>query len=102
MNTSASDLDAARAKSVAVTDDWLTCELVDGRSIRVPLQWYPRLSHGSPAEQSNWELIANGRGVRWPDLDEDISIESLLLGERSNESSQSFSRWLRNRTKPSR
>ena len=98
MNSSASDIDAAQAKSVVVTDEWLTCELLDGRSIRVPLHWYPRLANGSSAEKLNWTLIARGRGIRWPDLDEDISVESLLLGQPSGESAESFSHWLESRS----
>ncbi|MFY7921002.1 MAG: DUF2442 domain-containing protein, partial [Gemmatimonas sp.] len=69
-------------------------DLADGRSIAVPLAWYPRLAHGTPAERSNWRLIGRGEGVHWPDLDEDISVENLLSGARSGESQRSFKEWI--------
>ncbi len=87
----------AIAQSVRVTEDTLTVDLVDGRSISVPLAWFPRLSHGSPSERRNWSLIGGGEGIHWPDLDEDISVESLLAGRRSGESKSSFGRWLASR-----
>ena len=73
-----SDLAEARAQRVSVTEDTLTVELVDGRTVSVPITWYPRLAHGSPAERENWRLIGEGEGIHWPDLDEDISVEGLL------------------------
>jgi hypothetical protein len=82
------------AKTIRVTDERLVVELTDGREISVPLAWYPRLAHGTPEEWRRWELIGRGIGIHWPDLDEDISIESLLAGWRSSESEQSFQRWL--------
>jgi hypothetical protein len=66
--------------SVAVTDERLTVELDDGRSIAVPLQWYPRLVHASPQERDNWQLLGDGYAIEWPDLDEHIRIEGLLAG----------------------
>jgi len=63
----------------------------------VPLAWYPRLSHGSEAERTNWRLVGQGEGIHWPDLDEDISIESLLAGRASGESQSSLEQWLRSR-----
>jgi len=82
-----------------VTDDTLSVDLDDGRTISVPLAWYPRLWHGKPDERQNWRLIGDGAGIRWPDLDEDISINGLLLGKRSGESQRSLSRWLERRIK---
>ncbi len=99
MNSSASDIQPPRAKSVNVTEDAVTLELTDGRKICAPLAWYPRLAHGSPAERSNWELTGRGQGVHWPDLDEDISVESLLGGRPSGESPSSLSRWLAQRSR---
>ncbi|MCY3764862.1 MAG: DUF2442 domain-containing protein [Gemmatimonadetes bacterium] len=85
---------AARAADIVVTDDSLTVNFVDGRSISVPLAWYPRLVHGTRRERANWRIIGNGEGLHWPDLDEDLSVEGLLLGRPSGESQRSFQRWL--------
>lgn len=86
-----------KAEGVAVTDDHLSVELSDGRTIVVPLSWYPRLERGTLAERNNWKLIGNAQGIHWPDLDEDISVENLLQGSPSGESNESFLRWLSNR-----
>ena len=67
---------------VQVTDDTLTVNLADGRTVSVPVEWYPRLAHGTGEEQRNWRLIGRGAGINWPDLDEDISLDNLLLGSR--------------------
>jgi hypothetical protein len=88
---------SAMAQAVAVSDDTLTVDLVDGRSVSVPIGWYPRLSHGSTDERANWRLVGRGEGIRWPDLDEDISVESLLAGRASGESQSSLEQWLRSR-----
>jgi hypothetical protein len=72
--------------------------LSDGRSISVPLTWYPRLLHGTLEERNNWRLIGNAEGIHWPDLDEDISVENLLRGQPSGESEGSFRKWLEHRT----
>jgi hypothetical protein len=85
------------ARAVRVTDDRLVVELTDGREISVPLEWYPRLVHGSRDERANWDLIGRGDGIHWPDLDEDISVEGLLSGRRSGESAPSLARWLESR-----
>lgn len=81
------------ARSVKVTDEALTVDLDDGRTISVPLEWYPRLCHASQSERNNWDVTV-GIHIHWPDLDEDISVEGLLKGHRSSESEQSFKRWL--------
>ena len=99
MSTSPSpiEISQARAQHVSLTDDALVVELVDGRIITVPLTWYPRLAHGTPAERANWRLIGEGEGIHWPDVDEDISVEVLLAGRRSGETQASLRRWLENR-----
>jgi len=87
-----------RAQTLVVTEDSLIVDLSDGRSITVPLAWYPRLVNGTPEERNNWRWIGDGEGIHWPDLDEDISVENLLLGKASGESEDSFRRWLEKRT----
>ncbi len=82
------------AIKVAATDDTLTAELSDGRTISVPLAWYPRLLDATPGERDNLQLIGSGVGIHWPDLDEDVSVENLLMGQPSGESAASFQRWL--------
>lgn len=82
---------------VRVTDDKLLVDLADGRSLAVPLAWYPRLLHGSTTERQNWRLLGGGYAVEWPDLDEHIGVEGLLAGRRSGESEKSFQRWLASR-----
>ena len=77
----------------------MTVRLDDGRALSIPLAWYPRLLHGTPAERANFELIGDGEGIHWPELDEDISVEGLLAGRRSAESDQSLSQWLERRSK---
>ena len=92
MNSSPIELKISRAKDVAVTQDALTVDLDDGRTISVPLAWYPRLLHGNSEERGHWRLIGMGEGVHWPDLDEDINIENLLAGKPSSESQRSLKR----------
>ena len=88
---------AAAAVEISATD--LTVHLADGRSLTVPLGWYPRLAHGTPEERANWTLIGDGYAIEWPDLDEHIGIDGLLAGRRSAESEQSLGRWLSQRGK---
>jgi Protein of unknown function (DUF2442) len=99
MSTSGAELREALtlSVSVSVSDDALVAELADGRTITVPLAWFPRLAHGTSAERANWRLIAGGEGIHWPDLDEDVSVESLLAGRRSGETQESLRRWLQRR-----
>jgi len=87
-----------RAFFVEVSDDSLSIDLEDGRSITVPLAWFPRLLNGTPEERSNWKLIGKGEGIHWPELDEDISVENLLKGLPSGESQSSFKKWLSSRS----
>ena len=82
------------AIGIDVSDDTLTVDLSDGRTIAVPIDWFPRLVHATQDERDNWRLIGSGEGIHWPDLDEDISVEGLLAGRKSGESRSSFSRWL--------
>ena len=94
MNTSAVEIYVPYAQNVTVTEDTLCVELNDGRSISVPLAWFPRLLHATIKERNNWRLIGRGHGIHWEDIDEDISVEGLLAGRPSGESQSSFKKWL--------
>lgn len=87
----------AEIDGVQVTEDELVVELTDGRVIAAPLLWFPRLSYGTAEERSNF--VVARMGIHWPDLDEDISIETLLLGRGLGERPESFQRWLEARGK---
>jgi len=100
MNTSSPVAEVAAARQVRVTNEALIVELEDGRVVSVPLEWYPRLAEGTAAERRRWELIGPGIGMHWPDLDEDISVEAVLLGQASNESAASLRRWRAARQRP--
>ena len=82
-----------RAVSVEITEDTLTISLVDGRIVSVPISWYPRLSNALPEHRAVWEFIGGGHGIHWPELDEDISVENVLLGQPSGEGARSFAKW---------
>jgi hypothetical protein len=82
---------------VECSEDSLIVHLDDGRSISIPIAWYPRLLHGTLAERNKYELIGDGEGIHWPDLDEDLSVEGLLAGRRSAESDKSLAKWLAKR-----
>lgn len=97
MSISTIDIQNLKAISVDVTEDSLSVDLEDGRTITVPISWFPRLVHGSSSERQNHKLIGRGSGIHWPELDEDISIENLLFGKPSGESQTSFKRWLESR-----
>jgi Protein of unknown function (DUF2442) len=97
MTTSPIEHWPAVAQEVQVSADTLTVDLTDGRSIAVPLAWYPRLANGTVAERSHWRFVGRGEGIHWPDLDEDISVDNLLTGARSGESQRSFKQWLESR-----
>lgn len=90
-------LSLPRAIKVTVTDDTLSVDFEDGRTISVPIGWYPRLAHGTPAERANIQIAGADFGFHWPDLDEDLGVEGLLLGKWSTESPASFERWLQKR-----
>ena len=84
-------------QQLAITDETLTVDLSDGRTISVPLAWYPRLQHGSTEERNDYRIIADGNGIHWNQLDEDISVRNLIIGQPSGESQTSFQRWLNDR-----
>jgi hypothetical protein len=86
------------ARGVTVSEEALSVDLADSRTITVPLAWFPRLAHGSAAERVQWYFIGVGMGIHWPDLDEDISVASLLAGRKSGESQASLRRWLEERS----
>ena len=69
-----------RVKSVRCTEDTLSVDLLDGRTITVPLAWYPRLLHAAEAQRKNWQIAGGGYGIYWEDIDEDLSTEGLLRG----------------------
>jgi hypothetical protein len=83
--------------NVIINDDTLSVDLEDGRTISVPIGWYPRLAYATPAERAHFQISGAGYGIHWPDLDEDIGVEGLLLGKKSTESPASFERWLQKR-----
>lgn len=87
------------AVQVKINEEKLIVDLADGRSIVVPLKWYPRLKVGSQNERENWQLLGDGYAIEWPDLDEHIGFEGLLAGKRSGESRKSFQGWLAKRQK---
>lgn len=90
-------LEIPTIQAIEVTDDTLSVDLSDGRTISVPLAWYPRLLNGSIEECQNWRLIGNRKGIHWPQLGEDISVKNIILGQPSGESQKSFQRWLTHR-----
>ena len=85
------------AQKVIFTEDSFVVYLNDGRSISVPIIWYPRLLNGNKQERENYELIGDGEGIHWPEVDEDISVEGILAGRRSGESQNSLDKWLKER-----
>ncbi len=97
MRSSALEVRPVLARHVRVTSDALVVDLNDGRTLTVPLAWYPRLAHGSSGERSKWRLIARGEGIHWPELDEDISVAGLVAGQPSGESQASLQKWLKSR-----
>jgi|SRR6056297_1817306 len=97
MSTLKNKLREARANKIIITEEELIAYLDDGRTIAVPISWYPRLLNGSMEERKNWRFIGEGTGIHWPDLDEDISIEGIIEGVPSQESQSSLSKWLQER-----
>ena len=102
MSTSARPIETPLIEDVTVSSDTLSVELSDGRSISVPLAWYPRLSHASSPERKRWRFVGRGAGIHWEDLDEDISVENLIAGKPSGESQASFRKWLARRSSKKR
>jgi hypothetical protein len=97
MNTLAVEISVPSAVGVSISSNALTVDLDDGRSVSVPISWYPRLANGNKQEQNQWHLIGGGHGIHWEALDEDISIEGLITGKPSNESQLSLGKWLKSR-----
>ena len=101
MTTSTVEINLPAVETVRVTDETLTVDLSDGRTLSVPLMWFPRLVHGAPEERAEWRLIGRGEGVHWGTLDEDISVEDLIAGRPSGESQASLQKWLDGRQRKS-
>ena len=97
MNTSTVEIKVPSAIGVEVSENTLSVELNDGRTISVPVGWYPRLTHATQQERDNWTIIGGGQGIHWEDIDEDISVEGLLRGKPSGESQSSLRKWLKSR-----
>ena len=97
MSTPTVELADSFAKDVRLSGDTLSLDLADGRTVSVPFDWYPRLLQATEEERGNWRLLGQGMGIHWPDLDEDISVEVILLGKPSGESQASFQKWLSSR-----
>lgn len=95
MRTSTNNQIATLATDLRFTNDSLMVDLADGRTITVPLSWYPRLVHATQEERANWEIVLDGEGFHWPDLDEDLSVDGFVNGRPSGESKRSFNRWLK-------
>ena len=94
MATSTIELEVPEATSITINEDTLIVELMDSRTLSVPLDWYPRLVHATQEERNSWKLHHESGHIHWEALDEDISVEGLLAGRRSGESETSFKRWL--------
>ena len=90
-------LEVPKIQTIEITDDTLSVDLSDGRTISVPLAWYPRLLHSSVNERNSWRLIGSGEGIHWHQLDEDVSVKNIILGQPSGESQTSFQQWLNER-----
>ena len=97
MSISPIEIELPRAEDVRVTNDSLVVDLSDGRTIAVPLEWFPRLLHATPEERNNWRFIGRGHGIHWEEIDEDISVEGLVAGRPSGESQRSFKKWIEQR-----
>ena len=97
MNISTVEIKVPSAIGVEVSESTLSIELNDGRTISVPVGWYPRLTHATRKERDNWKIIGGGQGIHWEDIDEDISVEGLLQGNPSGESQSSLRKWLKSR-----
>jgi len=98
MNTLAIEISKSLIESVSFTEDSLIADLSDGRTITLPLAWYPRLTHATGKERENWRVIGRGEGIHWPELDEDISIENIIIGRPSGENQRSINAWLKQRS----
>lgn len=101
MTISKIDIEIPPVLNVTITEDTLTVELADGRTLSVPLAWYPRLAYATPDERNQWRMVGRGIGIHWQALDEDISVEGLIAGHPSGESQSSLDRWLSSRVQNS-
>lgn len=97
MSFSTSEALRRQATNVTFTNDSFVVRLRDGHDISTPLESYPRLFYATPEEREDWELIDDGHGIHWEEIDEDISVAGLMAGRRSGESARSFARWLATR-----
>jgi len=97
--TSSPESDSPRATRDVVRGEALVVSLADGRTVSVPLAWFPRLMHGTAAERKRCRLLGAGEGIHWPDLDEDVSVEGLLLGRPSRETAESLRAWIASRSR---
>jgi hypothetical protein len=97
MSTLAVEIVEPRAQQVQIDEERLMIDLTDGRTVSVPLAWYPRLWHGNPEERLCFEIIGDGAYIHWPKLDEDLSVSGILAGRHSGESLESLQRWLDSR-----
>ena len=98
MSVSVVEMRLPEVSDVAISEEALSVELSDGRTLSVPIGWYPRLAHATDAERSNWRILDEGHGIHWCDLDEDVSLDGLLAGRASRESQASLRRWLERRS----
>ena len=99
MTISMIEIQIPSVENVEISKNMLSVELNDGRTIAVPLHWFPRLVHATSKERTSWRLIGGGNGVHWENIDEDISVEGLLAGRSSGESQTSLKKWLQKRKK---
>lgn len=97
MSISVREIEVPAIQDLSVSEDSLEVDLADGRSLVVPLAWFPRLLHATPAERANWRLIGRGEGIHWEDVDEDISVAGLLAGRPSAETGKSIAKWLQDK-----
>ena len=84
-------------QEVRVSEDTLRVDLIDGRTISVPLMWYPRLWYGTPKERDHFEIFGDGAYIHWPDLDEDLTVDGIVAGYRSGQRPESLKKWLEGR-----
>jgi hypothetical protein len=99
MSSSVAEINEARAKAISLSEEALTVDLSDGRTIIVPLVWFPRLWAGTQTERNHYEIFGEGGYIHWPDLDEDLRVQGLLAGKKSGESQTSLRNWLASREK---
>lgn len=98
MNSVTIYINSPRIIAFSISNDTLSIDLEDGRSLSVPISWFPRLAYGSEVERGNAYISGAGYGLHWPDLDEDLSVVGLLTGKKSGESPESLQNWLKSRS----